>query len=204
MALSTRLSISPGEPRFVAEDDRAARPAAGRRRAATPRSPPRGLPDRQQRLDQPAEVDRLEAGARQLGVEPRGLGDVDDQPVEPDDVAADDVEQLPAKRRILDPLEAVDRGAKRGERVLELVGDVGGEGLGGVDPLAQDLGHVVQRPGEQADLVAPGGQERHVDLAGAAEPDPVGGARQPAQRHGDGPRQEEREQDRDDERDRAG
>ncbi len=101
---------------------------------------------------------------------------------------------------ILDPVEAVDRRAQRGERVLELVGDVGGEGLDIVDPLPQRLAHVADRAGEQADLVAPRGQARHLDLARPAEPDPVRGERQPAQRPDDGPRQEQRQQDRQDRR----
>ena len=76
------------------------------------------------------------------------------------DVVADDVEQLPPQRGILDPVERVDRGAQRGERVLELVGDVGGEGVGSVDPLPQRLGHVGERAGELADLVAARGEAR--------------------------------------------
>ena len=129
-----------------------------------------------------AEVDRLEGRARQLGVGARGLADVDDQPVEPDDVLADDVEQLLAQRRVLDPVERVDRRAQRGERVLELVGHVGGEGLDIVDPLAQRLAHVVNRAGEQPDLVAARGQAGHIDLARPAEPHAMRGEREPAQR----------------------
>ena len=42
------------------------------------------------------------------------------------------------------------------------------------------------------------GRTRHVDLARPAEPDPVRGEREPAQRIGDGPREEARQQDRED------
>ena len=114
----------------------------------------RVLPAGDQLLDQRAEVDRLEPRAGQFGVGPRGLADVADQPVEPDDVLADDVDQLLAQLGVLDPLEAVDRRAQRGERVLELVGDVGGERLDIVDPVPQRLAHVADRPREQPDLVA--------------------------------------------------
>jgi hypothetical protein len=51
------------------------------------------LPHGQHRFDKLAEIDRFEAGARQLGIEPGRLGDIDDQPVEPPDVVPDDVEE---------------------------------------------------------------------------------------------------------------
>jgi hypothetical protein len=167
MALSTTLSIA-----------RASRDSSPRMTA---------LPTRGQGFEQVAQIDRLEACAAQLRVEPRHFGDVDDQPVEPHHVAPDDVDQLAPKRRIVDLGEAVDRGAKRCERVLQLVGDVGGERLGRVDPRAQRLGHVAERPGEQADLVAPLGQRGDGDVARPAEADLVRGAGQPAQGQGDGP-----------------
>ena len=54
-----------------------------------------------------AEVDRFEPGAGQFGIGPRGFADVADQPVEPDDVLADDVDQLLAQLR--DPRSARGR-----------------------------------------------------------------------------------------------
>jgi len=51
------------------------------------------------------------------------------------------------------------------------VGDVGGEGVGSVDPLPQALRHLVQRPGELADLGAARGEGRDSDLARAAAAD---------------------------------
>ena len=131
----------PREPRFVAHAPiAAAHPRPGEGDLARPcrRAPSQSGSSA---LDQPAEIDRLEPRPRQLGVEPRGFGDVDDQPVEPAHVAGGRRRAAGARsRRILDPLERVDRGAQRGERVLELVGDVGGEGLGRVDPLAAGSG----------------------------------------------------------------
>ena len=59
-----------------------------------------------------------------------------------------------AKLGILDPVEAVDGGPQRRERVLELVRHVGGESLDIVDPLPQRLAHVRHGAGEKADLVA--------------------------------------------------
>ena len=117
-----------------------ARPGEGDPRVAVSR---RRFPACDELLDQRAEVDRLERGAGELGVDPRGFGDVDDQPVEPARRPRGRRRSVCcAKLRILDPVEPVDRGAQRGEGVLELVGDVGGEGFGSVDPLAQRLAHV--------------------------------------------------------------
>jgi len=60
---------------------------------------------------------------------------------------------------------AVDSGAEGGERVLELVGHVGGEGFHIVDPLAQRLAHVGNCPGEETDLIAARGQARNVHFS---------------------------------------
>ena len=65
-----------------------------------------------------------------------------------------------------------------------------------VDAVAQRLAHVGDGAGEQTDLVAARGEARDVDFARAAEPDPVRGDRQPPQRPNDGPREEQRQQDR--------
>ena len=63
-------------------------------------------------LDEPAEVDGLEMGAGKLGIGPRRLADVADQPIHARDVVADDRSQSCAKLRIVDALEPVDRRAK--------------------------------------------------------------------------------------------
>ena len=49
--------------------------------------------------------------------------------------------------------QRLDGAAQRGQRVLELVGDVGGEALDRVDAVVERAGHVAQRAGEMADLV---------------------------------------------------
>ena len=148
------------------------------------------FPAGDQLLDQRAEIDRFELRAGQFGVGPGRFADVVDQPVEPADVVAGNIDQLLAKRGIIDPVESVDRRAQRRQRILELVGDVGGEGFDIVDPLAQRLAHVRDRAGEQADLVGPRGQARDIDLARATEPHAVRGERQPAQRPDDRPGEE--------------
>ena len=50
--------------------------------------------------------------------------------------------------------DGLDGAAQRGQRILDLVGDVGGEALDGVHALPQRRGHVAQRAREIADLVA--------------------------------------------------
>ncbi len=115
MALSTRLSIARASR--DSSPSTTALPTRGRAKASrTCRSAARGRHRSSRDSIRLAEVDRLESGAAQLGVEPRGLGDVDDQPVEPNHVAAHDLEQLAAKLRILDLVEAVDGRAERSER----------------------------------------------------------------------------------------
>ena len=194
--MSTRLPTSraiwDSSPWIVV--DAGARPGEGDLDVA----PLGAVPARQQPLDQLAEIDRVEMGARQFGVEPRGVGDLDDQPVEPADVVADDIEQTATHRRVLDPFERVDGRAERRQGVLHFVSHVGRERLGRVDPPAQALRHVAERARQQPDLVAPLGQERHVDLAVAAEPYPVRGVGQRAQGQSDGLGEEARQQDRDD------
>ncbi len=50
--------------------------------------------------------------------------------------------------------QRLDGAAQRGQRVLEFVGDVGGEALDRLDAVVERVGHVAQRLAEMADLVA--------------------------------------------------
>ena len=108
-----------------------------------------------------------------------GLADVVDQPIEPEHVLANDVEQLLAQRRVLDFVEAVDGTAQRSEGVLQLVGDIGRERLDIVDAVSQGLAHVRDRPRQRPDLIAARRQARHLDLPGTAEADAMSGQRNP-------------------------
>ena len=105
---------------------------------------------------EPRHVDRLGVGAGKLGVEAGGVGDVADQPVEAADVVLDDGEEAAARFVAAGERQRLDGAAQRGQRVLELVGDVGGEALDRVDAAVEGAGHVAQGAGEMPDLVASG------------------------------------------------
>ncbi len=104
-----------------------------------------------------AHVDRRRVLPRQFGVEARGVGDIADQPVEPADVVLDDARQARLGLLVLGERQGLDGAAQRGQRVLQLVGDVGGETLDRVDAVVERAGHVAQRLAEMADLVAAAG-----------------------------------------------
>ena len=147
-------------------------------------------------FDEEAKVDRLEPGAGQLGVDARGFGDVGDQPVEPAHIVLRDGHQLRAQVRPVHPFQRIERGAQRGDGVFQLMADIGGEGVGRVDALAQRMAHVGQGAGQHADLVAPFGQARHRDFARAAQAHAHRCAGQALERLDDGAGEEEREQHR--------
>ena len=186
----------PRQPRFVAGDDRRLRRAGGRRRAGPSSSPRPSQSGSRDSISRPRSTGSKRARDSSASSREASAMSTTSRSSRAD-VLADDVEQLPPQRRIVDPVERVDRGAQRGERVLELVGDVGGEGLGRVDPLAQRSGSCRAGRGRA-------GRSRRAGRAAAgtstsrARPSRTrcGGAGQPAQRSGDGPGEEEREQDR--------
>ena len=70
---------------------------------------------------QPVQIDRRGFLALQLGVEPAGIGDVGDQPVEPLHVVLDHRQQPRAAVARLGERQRLDRRAQRGQRVLQLV-----------------------------------------------------------------------------------
>ena len=134
--------------------------------------------------------------ARQLGVQPRRIGDVADQAIEPADVLEDDVHQLLPALRIVDARRGLDRAAQGGQRVLQLVGDIGGEALDRVHAQPERLRHVAQRARELADLVAAAAEIGDRVAAVAIAPHPFGGGGQPQDRPGDGAGEIDRQQDR--------
>ena len=67
-------------------------------------------------------------------------------------VLDDDMRRLRATLA-LGERQGLDGAAQRGQRVLQLVRDVGGEALDRLDPVVERLRHVAQRAREMADLV---------------------------------------------------
>ena len=71
--------------------------------------------------------------------------------------------------RILDARHGFDRAAQRRQRILDLMGDVGGEALDRVHALPQRLGHVAQRRPERSPISSPRREKSGiVDLAALA------------------------------------
>ena len=152
--------------------------------------------DFHQHAEHGAQVHRFGLGAAEFSVQAGGAGDVGDQAVEPPDVVFDDGHQRPLLLGVADPGHGFDGAAQGGERILDLVGDVGGKALDGVHPRPQRLGHFPERAREVADLVAAGGKIGNLALAAVLAVDPVGGQGQPTHRPVDGAGQIERQQHR--------
>ena len=149
--------------------------------------------DRDHGLEQPRHVDRLGVGAGELGVEARGVGDVGDQPVEAAHVVLDDREQAPARLVGAGERQRLDGAAQRGQRVLQLVRDVGGEALDRLDAVVERVGHVAQRAGEMPDLVAAVGEIGDLLARLDAAAHPLGGLGEAAHRPGDGAGEQHRQ-----------
>ncbi|MPL88771.1 hypothetical protein SDC9_34798 [bioreactor metagenome] len=151
------------------------------------------------------QVEALLLLLHQLTVEPRGVGDVADQPVEAAHVLIDHLEQPGALILALDHLQRGHGRAQRGKRVLDLVRDIRGELLVRVDPVIKRRDHAAQRPREPADLVGPRRQVGNahpagLHLASVAVAADLGGAGQIGQRIGDRRGQHQAQPDRDDDR----
>ena len=91
--------------------------------------------------------------ARQFGIEPAGVGDIGDQPVEAPHVVLDDGVEPLAILGALGQRQGFDGRAQRGQRVLELMRHVGGEALDGLDA-------VVERRRSSAQRAAADGRSR--------------------------------------------
>ena len=147
--------------------------------------------DRGQRREQAAKIDRHHVLPLQFGIEAAGIRDVGDQPVEPLDVMLDHREQPRAAGVVARQRQRFDRRAQRGQRVLQFMGDVGGEHLDRLDAVIERAGHVAQRAGEMADLVAAAGEIGNLDAGPDAAADALGAVGEPAHGTCDGARQQQ-------------
>ena len=158
--------------------------------AVLARRPVLHVDHRGQQLDH---VDRLGVLPLKLGVEPARVGNVADQPVEPAHVVLDDAEQPLARLLCLGKRQRLDGGAQRGQRVLELMGDVGGEALDRFDPRVERARHVAQRPGQMADFVRALGEVRDLGAVLVAVAHALRAVRELAHRPGDRAGQQQRQ-----------
>ncbi len=147
------------------------------------------------RAQQRGDVDRLGFAAREFGVEPRGVGDIADQPIEPANVVLHDRQQAIPRRIRFDPRQGLDGASQRRQRILEFVRDIGGETLDRFDAAVERLGHIPERAREMADLIGPVGEVRDLLARSDASPDPFGGLGELAQRFGDRIGERKREQE---------
>ena len=92
--------------------------------------------------EQAAEIDRGLVLALQFGIEAAGVGNIRDQPVEPLDVVLDHLEQARAAGVVARQRQRFHRRPQRGQRVLQFMGDVGGEHLDRLDAVIERIGHV--------------------------------------------------------------
>ena len=142
----------------------------------------------------------------QFGIEPRGIGNVAHQTVEAAHVMFDHIQQFLALVVALDHAQRAHGRPERSERVLDLMGHIGGELFVAVDPVVERRDHAAQRARQAANLIRPRGQIGNADAAGvhlarvlvAAQ---FGGGREVGQRIGDGRGQNEAEADGDEGRD---
>jgi hypothetical protein len=153
--------------------------------------------DGRQCRQQAAKVDRCHVLALQFGIEPAGVGNIRDQPVEPFDVVLDNSEQSRAAVLVASQWKRFDGGAQRRQRVLQFMGNVGGEHLDRLDAAVERIGHVAQRPGEMANLVAASAEIGDLDAGLDAATDAFGAIGKPSHRAGDRARQQQRQHDHD-------
>src|SRR5687767_987113 len=86
-------------------------------------------------FEQAAQVDCIVLGTRQFSIEARGIGNIGDKAVKALHVILDDCGQAFALLGCLGIGKGLDGASQRGERVLELMGDIRGESLDRVDAI---------------------------------------------------------------------
>ena len=144
-----------------------------------------------------AKIDGGSKFGRHLVVDTAGARDIGDQPVEARHIAQNDIHQFLLLRRIGNPADRLGRTAKRGQRVLELMGHIRRETCGRRHPLLQLVCHIDQRFGQLADFVTPTRQPLHACRQIATTPQIVGFRSKVGNRPGDGARKPYAECNRD-------
>ncbi len=142
--------------------------------------------DRRERREKASKIDWRHVLTLQLGIEPARIGNVRDQPVKALDVVFDHREQPRAAVVVAGKRQGFDRRAQRGQRILQFVGDVGGEHLDRLDPVIERARHVAQRAREMADFVAAAGEVGNLDAGADPAADPFGAVGEPPHRPCDG------------------
>ena len=148
------------------------------------------------RAHQISQIDLFQGRAAHLGINPAGVGNLAHQTINTAHIVRRNFGKLALQFRIVHARKRLNRAAKRGEGVLDLMRDISGKAVDRVDPLAQRAGHIGDRAGKLTDLVRTLGQTGHFDLTLAPLTHAHRGARQLAQRRHDGARQKQRKQRR--------
>ncbi len=90
-----------------------------------------------QRAKHRTDLQRHRRRAGNLSIHPRRIGNIRDEAIKPDDILAHDGEQAFSLGRILHPAQSLDGAANRGQRILDLMRDIGGEPLDRIHPAPQ-------------------------------------------------------------------
>ena len=136
------------------------------------------------RRQQPAKIHGFHFAPGELGIEPRRVRDIADQPVKTLHVVLDDVHQGCLLCRIAHAGHGFDSAAQRGQRVFDFMSHIGGKTFIRLDTLPERLGHIAERGGQIANLVPPARKIGNLVGFTMAMPHPVGRRGKPA--HGPG------------------
>ena len=143
-----------------------------------------------------AHVHRPGFGPGQFGIQARGIGNVADQPVQPDHVFLNDGHQFALLVGVFQTRRGFNGASKRGQGVLDFMGHIGGEAFDGVHAFPERLGHVLEAFRQVADFIVAAGKIGDGLIAAVIPAHPFGGGGQAGDRPGDGARQVHRQQHR--------
>ena len=107
-------------------------------------------------LKQLAHVNRTGFTAGKFRIQPRRIGDVRNQPIQPLDVILDDGDQAVALFRRAGIFDGFNGRAQGSQRVLQFMRNVCCKSLDGLDAVVQGTGHFPQGAGQVPDLVTAG------------------------------------------------